>query len=279
MSCADGSSYGMDDNSEVEIEYEDSSDAFESDGDVGGAFGDVPTTVLSQGEDKVSLAGWWHLAGHAAKSLALVPSWAIGRLSGLHRRHQGVGNAVALCVPQSALACRTSAHGMLILHGFSPSVLPLRCGLHCPSSLACHTPPPRRGHHGHGRAPMDRCAQDHVEILTVDELRAKYHADVGAIQETLGLSEANAWRALRHSGWCVLGNARCRALRCRTWSCTPSGCAHVRSSAPTLAQTPLRGSQLEACLRDEKRRCRAVHGHRRPGCERCTESSASYHKT
>ena len=67
----------MDDDSEVEIEYEDSSDGFESDDGLGGAFGAVPASDLSQGDEKVwPWSSTLHQMCHAALLNVLVEHMA-----------------------------------------------------------------------------------------------------------------------------------------------------------------------------------------------------------
>jgi hypothetical protein len=43
-----------------------------------------------------------------------------------------------------------------------------------------------------------------AEILTVSALKQRYDNDKNTIMSTLGLSAAEAWRALRHYNWCGL---------------------------------------------------------------------------
>lgn len=42
-----------------------------------------------------------------------------------------------------------------------------------------------------------------VEITTIQGLKEKYEGDKNTIMSTLGLSEGEAWRALRHYNWCA----------------------------------------------------------------------------
>ena len=48
------------------------------------------------------------------------------------------------------------------------------------------------------------CFLQKVEIITIQGLKDKYEGDKNTIMSTLGLSEGEAWRALRHYNWCAL---------------------------------------------------------------------------
>jgi hypothetical protein len=42
-----------------------------------------------------------------------------------------------------------------------------------------------------------------VEIITLPELKERYKCDIETIMNMIGMTDGDAWRALRHYDWCV----------------------------------------------------------------------------